>query len=173
MVLRQARRRQSGGRNEGGTRMTDEFIEPNRLIFPGLAKLYQQFSPYSYAFMRFSAGAVMVPHGVQKVMFASADAYAKNIATHGMPMPLVLAYLTFFTELVGAICLAVGLFTRVAAVAMFIEMTVIITIFNWEFGYFWTNRGVEYALLWWLLCLAIFFRGGGKYSLDHLLGKEI
>jgi putative oxidoreductase len=153
--------------------MNEDVAEPDRLIFPGLAKLYQRFSPYSYAFMRFAAGAVMVPHGVQKFMFASTETYAKNIAAHGMPMPMLLANLTFFTELVGAICLAVGLFTRVAAVAMLIEMTVIITVFNWEYGYFWTNRGVEYALLWWLLCLAIFFRGGGKYSLDRLIGKEI
>jgi putative oxidoreductase len=153
--------------------MSEDIIDARRLIFPGLAKLYQPFSPYSYAFMRFSTGAVLVPHGVQKFMFASADAYAKNIASHGIPMPLSLAYLTFFTELVGATCLAVGLFTRVAAAAILIEMTVIITVFNWEYGYFWTNRGIEYALLWWLLCFAIFFRGGGKYSLDHLIGKEI
>ncbi len=51
-------------------------------------------------------------------------------------------------------------------------MTVIITVFQWKFGYFWTSRGYEYALLWWLLCIAIFFRGGGRYSLDHVIGKE-
>jgi len=28
-------------------------------------------------------------------------------------------------------------------------------------------------LLWLLLCTAIFFRGGGRYSVDHLIGKEI
>jgi putative oxidoreductase len=27
-------------------------------------------------------------------------------------------------------------------------------------------------LLWWLLCLAIFFRGGGRYAFDRLIGKE-
>ena len=74
---------------------------------------------------------------------------------------------------VAAICLAIGLFTRVAAVMIWIEMAVIITVFNWQFGYFWTNRGVEYALLWLLLCTAIFFRGGGRYSVDHLIGKEL
>jgi putative oxidoreductase len=26
--------------------------------------------------------------------------------------------------------------------------------------------------LWWLLCLAIFFRGGGRYAVDRLIGKE-
>ena len=35
-----------------------------------------------------------------------------------------------------------------------------------------TVRGYEYALLWWLLCLAIFFRGGGRYAVDRLIGKE-
>jgi putative oxidoreductase len=51
-------------------------------------------------------------------------------------------------------------------------MTVIIIIFQSEFGYFWTNRGYEYALLWWLLCIGIFFRGGERCSLDRLIGKE-
>jgi putative oxidoreductase len=46
---------------------TDTGIEPGRLIFPGLAGFYQRFSQYAYAFMRFSTGAVLVPHGAQKV----------------------------------------------------------------------------------------------------------
>ena len=75
-------------------------------------------------------------------------------------------------ELAAAACLALGLFTRIAALMIWIEMSVIITVFQWQNGYFWTNRGIEYALLWWLLCLAIFFRGGGRYSLDRLVGKE-
>jgi putative oxidoreductase len=70
------------------------------------------------------------------------------------------------------VCLALGLFTRLAALIIWIQMAVIVTKFQWQYGYFWTNRGIEFALLWLLLCTAIFFRGGGKYSLDHLLGKE-
>ncbi|HXP30941.1 MAG TPA: DoxX family protein [Stellaceae bacterium] len=153
--------------------MTDATIDPKRLVFSGLARLYQSFSPYSYSFMRFAAGAVLVPHGIQKVFFGSSGFYADFIAKAGLPFPLALAYLTFFTESVGAICLAIGLCTRLAALMIWIEMTVIILVFNWRFGYFWTNRGVEYALLWWLLCVAIFFRGGGRFSVDRLLGKEL
>ena len=51
-------------------------------------------------------------------------------------------------------------------------MSIIIIWFRWHFGYFWTSKGYEYALLWWLLFLAIFFRGGGRYSVDRLIGKE-
>jgi putative oxidoreductase len=122
--------------------------------------------------MRFCTGAVLVPHGAQKVFYVPVTQFAGNIAAQGFPAPVLLSYLTYFTELVAAACLALGLFTRVAAFMIWIEMAVIITNFNWKFGYFWTNRGIEYALLLWLLCTAIFFRGGGRYSLDRLIGKE-
>ncbi|HUI96385.1 MAG TPA: DoxX family protein, partial [Xanthobacteraceae bacterium] len=129
--------------------------------------------PYAYDFMRFATGAVLAPHGINKVLNQPISRYVETIGAKGLPFAELLAYLTFFTELVAAVCLAIGLFTRVAAVMIWIEMAVIITVFNWQFGYFWTNRGVEYALLWLLLCTAIFFRGGGRYSVDHLIGKEI
>ena len=153
--------------------MTDATVDKRRLVFPGLARLYQSLSPYSYSFMRFAAGAVLVPHGIQKVFFGSIDFYGDFIGKAGLPLPTALAYLTFFTELVVAICLGIGLFTRLAALMIWIEMSVIMLVFIGHNGYFWTNRGIEYALLWWLLCLAIFFRGGGRCSVDRLLGKEL
>jgi putative oxidoreductase len=171
-VFEQTAKSRAIERIAGGTSTMDTGVDPKRLIFPGLAGIYQCFSPYSYAFMRFSTGAVLVPHGVQKVFYLTVDRYADLISSHGVPMARPLAYLMFFTELVAASCLALGLFTRVAAAMIWVEMLVIITVFQWEFGYFWTNRGYEYALLWLLLCTAIFFRGGGRYSLDHLIGKE-
>jgi len=152
---------------------TDADINSNRLIVPGLAGLYEKGSPYAYAFMRFATGAVLVPHGIQKILYQPMEKFAPNIAGKGLPFPELLGYLTYFTESVVAICLAIGLFTRVAAVMIWIEMAVIITVFQWQFGYFWTARGYEYALLWLLLCTAIFFRGGGRYSVDHLIGREI
>jgi putative oxidoreductase len=40
-------------------------------------------------------------------------------------------------------------------------------------GYLWTARGYEYPLLWGLLFLAIAIRGGGPYSVDRLIGREV
>jgi putative oxidoreductase len=148
-------------------------IEPQRLVIPGLAVLYEAGASYAYAFMRFATGAVLAPHGVQKLLYASVGQFAQNISGKGLPFPEALAYLTFITESAAAICLAIGLFTRVAAAMIWIEMAVIITVYLWPNGYFWTNRGFEYALLWLLLCTAIVFRGGGRYSVDHLIGREI
>jgi uncharacterized membrane protein YphA (DoxX/SURF4 family) len=40
-------------------------------------------------------------------------------------------------------------------------------------GFFWHKGGFEYPLMWLVLCLVIFFRGGGPYSLDRRIGKEL
>jgi putative oxidoreductase len=143
-----------------------------RLVFPALAGLYERLSPYSYALMRFATGAILVPHGVQKIFNTPIAKFAPNIAAKGLPLPELLAYVTYFAESAAAACLAIGLFTRVAAAIIGIEMLVIVFLFQWQFGYFWTNRGYEYALLWALLCIAIFFKGGGRYSIDRLIGRE-
>jgi putative oxidoreductase len=143
-----------------------------KLIFPGLAGFYQRFAPYSYALMRFAAGAILVPHGVQKILNTPIAKFAPNIAAKGLPFAEGLAYLTYFAESVAAACLAIGLFTRIAAAIVGIEMLVIVFLFQWQFGYFWTARGYEFALLWVLLCIAIFFKGGGRYSIDRIIGKE-
>jgi putative oxidoreductase len=148
-------------------------IDSKRLIFPGLARFYELGAPYAYSFMRFATGAVLVPHGVQKVLHSPISRYTEIIGGKGVPFPELFAYLVYFTESVAAICLAIGLLTRVAATMIWIEMLVIIVVFQWQFGYFWTNRGYEYALLWLLLCTALIFRGGGRYSVDHWIGKEI
>lgn len=143
-----------------------------KLVVPALDGLYQTFSPYSYAFMRFVTGAVLVPHGVTKILNTPIEKFAPNIAAKGLPFPELLAYLTYFAESVAAACLAIGLFTRIAAAIVGIEMAVIVVLFQWQFGYFWTVRGYEYALLWLLLCIAIFFKGGCRYSVDHMIGWE-
>ena len=40
-----------------------------------------------------------------------------------------------------------------------------------KFG--WTDRGYEYPLFWGLVMLAIALRGGGPYSLDRKIGREL
>jgi putative oxidoreductase len=40
-------------------------------------------------------------------------------------------------------------------------------------GFGWGNRGYEYPLFWGLIMFAIALRGGGPYSLDRRIGKEL
>ncbi len=77
--------------------MSDEFVDPKRLVFPGLARLYRSGSTYAYAFMRFCTGAVLVPHGVEKLMHLAAR-HRVGSCQHGLPFPELLAWLTVLTE---------------------------------------------------------------------------
>ncbi|MGE0565328.1 MAG: DoxX family protein [Pseudolabrys sp.] len=147
-------------------------IDRKKLIVPGMAGIYEAFAPYSYAFMRFAAGAILVPHGWQKLIVGTAPATAKGMAAKGFPAPELLAYVVGGLELFGAAFLAIGFMTRFWAAALWIQMAVIIIWFTGPNGYFWNKLGYEFSLLWLLLFTAIFFRGGGRYSVDHHLRKE-
>ncbi len=40
-------------------------------------------------------------------------------------------------------------------------------------GFYWNNLGFEYPLFWALVVLHFLVRGGGRFSLDRLIGREI
>jgi putative oxidoreductase len=77
------------------------------------------------------------------------------------------------TQLVAGPLLALGLFTRLAAVPIVIFLLVA-NVERWRVGgYFWNKTGLEYTLMWTLAALYFLVRGGGELSLDHLLiGRE-
>jgi hypothetical protein len=70
-----------------------------KLIFPGLAGFYERFAPYSYTLIRFATGAILVPHGVQKILNTPIAKFAPNIAAKGLPFAEALAYLTYFCRI--------------------------------------------------------------------------
>ncbi|MDE1931435.1 MAG: hypothetical protein KGI43_07725, partial [Alphaproteobacteria bacterium] len=83
---------------ERGFAMTQGIVDRSRLIFPSLAGLYETFSPASYSFMRFAAGAVLLPHGIQKTMNGSWNTLALYIdKVLGVPYPMGRAYAAVFT----------------------------------------------------------------------------
>ena len=45
--------------------------------------------------------------------------------------------------------------------------------FNWRLGYFWTSRGLEMPLLLLVISAVILIRGGGEYSVDRRIGREV
>jgi putative oxidoreductase len=75
-------------------------------------------------------------------------------------------------EFGSGLALILGLFTRFFAAAAALEMLVITALY-WSNGFAWLHRGYEYVLLWGLVCFAIALRGGGPYSLDRKLGREL
>jgi putative oxidoreductase len=150
-------------------------IDKKRLIWPGLAALYEIVAPYSYALIRFAAGGIIIYHGYAKLILGFAPVVAKNILTPmGFPIPEILAYWLGILELFGGAALALGLFTRPIAFLLIIEFVIITFGWNIRFGYFFSAQGggYEFPLLLLLIYVAIFFRGGGRLSVDRAIGKE-
>jgi putative oxidoreductase len=145
--------------------------ERNRLFVPAAAPFHAALAPFGYALIRVSLGLILMPHGYAKLFLSDAVPTSRNFVHFGWGHPLVWAYAIGALEFFGGLMLALGLFTRVIAAAFVIEMAVIsfaVLFPNWS----WGHHGMEYALLMGLVALGIFFQGGGRYSLDHLIGRE-
>jgi len=163
------RKARPGGRAMANT--SDVNIDRKALLLPAAAPLYETLAPFAYTLIRVALGLILVPHGFAKLFQGDAVAASRNFVNFGWAYPLAWAYFIGALEFFGGLMLAVGLFTRVVALAFVIEMAVIsfgVLYPNWS----WGKRGMEYALFMGVVALAIFLRGGGRYSLDRLIGRE-
>ncbi len=142
-----------------------------RLFVPAAAPFYEIFAPLAYPLIRAALGLILIPHGYAKLFGNDAVAASRNFVGFGWAYPLAWAYFIGAVEFFGGILMTLGLFTRIVAAAFVIEMSVIcfaVLYPNWS----WGRRGMEYALFMGIVALAIFFRGGGRWSLDRLIGRE-
>jgi putative oxidoreductase len=151
--------------------MAQEQTEP-KLFLPFLQPFYDTVVPLSWLFVRLAVGWNLLVHGYNKIMIGPTDAFLKGFADLGFTPPAFWFWFSTAVETLAGISLILGLFTRFFAAAAAIEM-LIITITYWSNGFGWLHRGYEYTLLWGLLCFAIALRGGGPYSLDRKLGREL
>ena len=118
---------------------------------------------------------MLLVHGIIKLTTSSIAAFATgSMARRGIEPSIPAAYAVFFLETVGAICIILGLFTRMFALMVGIQFLVIVFVGHWPqgFGWSWPGGGWEYPLFWGLIILAIGLRGGGPYSLDRKFGRE-
>jgi putative oxidoreductase len=153
--------------------MTDRAGEP-KLIFPGLAGFYAAVSDLWYPMIRVAIGAILFMHGYAKVANFGVARVAANFGNnYGLPMPTLLAYAAIFLETVGCICIIIGLFTRFFAAALAIELLIAMFAAHWVKGFSVGAGGYEYVLFLGIVMFAIALRGGGPYSVDRLIGKEL
>jgi putative oxidoreductase len=149
--------------------MADTQAEPKPLL-PQLKPFYDFAVPLAWPVIRVACGWNLAVHGWGKVS-RGPQAFVKAFADSGYDS-IVWVWCALGIEFVGGIALILGLFTRFFAAAAAIELA-LITLIYWKTGFSWLNRGYEYTLLWGFVCFAIALRGGGPYSLDRVIGKEL
>jgi len=146
-----------------------------KLLVPQLQPFYRWVEPLSWALIRITAGLMLIPHGWPKLMMGVTATANMALVKRGIEPAMLVAYIVWINETLGAICIILGLFTRFFAASIAIEMAVITFLVFFPHGYGFTRPGGgwEYPLLWGLIFFAIALRGGGPYSLDRKIGWEL
>lgn len=145
----------------------------SRLHFPGLAAFYIWAEPIVYALLRLTIGIVIFVHGYGKVMGPGPAGVTGMFTRMAFPAPGAMAYVAIFLETIGTLCVAIGLFTRFFSAALAVEMLVILITAHWAKGFSVGQGGYEYVLLLGMVYFYIALRGGGRYSVDAKIGKEL
>ena len=133
------------------------------------------------ALLRFVLGVIFFAHGAQLLLgWFGGYGYAATIGffIQKMGIPAPLAFLAIISQFFGGLALIVGLFARLAALGIALDMLVAIYTVHLPFGFFmnWSGaqkgEGFEYHLLATAIALAIVVKGAGAWSADHVLSRS-
>ena len=155
--------------------MSTETEQNVKAIIPPLNALARFFEPATDPLLRATAGLLLMPHGAQKLfgLFGGygVEATGQFFASK-LGLPASFALLAGVIEFFGGLFLALGLATRAVAILIFGVMAVAVVLVHVPQGFFWSAGGYEYPLLWGIVALVYAIRGGGRYSVDALIGYE-
>lgn len=144
-----------------------------KLLVPGLAGFYETMLPIALTVLRIVVGIMFLMHVSGKFRVGAGAVAANIFAKNGVEPALLWAYVVMFLESVGGACLIIGLFTRFFAAALAIEMLVALFAVHLPKGYAAGAGGFEYVLMIGVVCFAIAIAGGGPYSVDRAIGREL
>ena len=143
-----------------------------QLFVPALGRVYAAVAPVTEPLIRLMAGGSLAFHGVQ-ILFGNMEGAARFFESVGFEHGLFWAWVVGIMELVCGLGLALGLLTRLMAAPIIVFLIVAIVTYHLDYGYNWESRGIEYPLFWALVVFHFLIRGGGAWSLDRLIGREL
>jgi putative oxidoreductase len=141
----------------------------------GLSSIASQLAGFAPLVARVIVGVIMVAHGLQKLSGGPANFGERALANLGVPLPVFMAYVVTFTELIGGILLIVGLLSRLAALALTIDLVVAFLLVKTNVGLIapaGSGAGAELDLSLIAGFLVVLLAGPGRLSLDQALGLE-
>ncbi len=124
--------------------------------------------------VRLIVGTIMAAHGWQKLVGGPAN-FGQFLAELGVPLPILMGFVVTFVELVGGILLIVGLFSRLAALLLTINLAVAILLVKVNVGLIappQAGAGAELDLALIAGFVVILLAGPGGLSLDHAFGLD-
>jgi len=143
-------------------------------------KLLHTPDDHTLTLLRVGLGVVFFAHGAQKMLgWFGGNGYPPtvNYFAH-MGIPEALAVFAIFAEFFGGIGLFFGLFSRIAAFGLAVEMLVAVYLVHFANGFFmnWSGaqrgEGFEFHILALCMLFTVMVRGAGAWSLDHLIDRN-
>lgn len=141
-------------------------------VFRALGRYYGTTSDIAYVIVRVTVGLMLLPHGWAKVGGGIAGVSAYFARIHLEPA-ILFTVIAMFNETIGGILIAIGLFTRPVAALIIIEFLTLLFVVHVPRGYGVALNGAEFPLMWLLILIAVLLRGGGPYSVDRMIGREL
>lgn len=149
-----------------------KLVSETRFFIPALASVYSKLDGVANALVRIAVGGFMLPHGISRIANGGIQGTAQFMSKSGLEPAYALAVYITALEVVGGLLLVIGFLTRPVAALVVGFMAVAAMIHLQTFGYFWTKTGGEVPMFWGLMALVVLIKGGGKYSVDNVLGRE-
>ena len=131
-----------------------------------------QYRNLSLFFVRLGVGLVFLVHGVGKLLNIGPTAmgisgFTGFLTSLGVPAPSVAAVIVALVETAGGLLILLGLWTRVAALLLAVNMLVAILLVHIGKGFSVAAGGYEFALVLLLSCVALMLGGsGGKWAVE-------
>jgi len=129
-----------------------------------MLRFLDRLQPLALLALRIVLGIIMIAHGYPKVSGGLSE-HVLHVSNLGLPGWL--AYCSAAAEFFGGILLLVGLFTRIAALAILINMSVAIWKVHWKNGLL-GNGGYQFPLALAAIAFALIFLGAGPIALDSI-----
>jgi putative oxidoreductase len=145
-----------------------------------LHELIDTSNEYPLALARIAFGLVFFVHGAQKMLgWFGGSGFSGTMGDFAkMRMPAAAALFAIFVEFFGSLSLVFGVLSRLAALAIIIEMIGAVLTVHMRNGFFmnWMGRqngeGFEYHILAVILAFLILVHGAGAISIDHLVSAR-
>src|SRR6266404_7308016 len=125
-------------------------------------------------FMRVYVGLMFVPHFASHILGGSYQfkIYTLYFQSLGIPMAAMQVALAGSIELISAIGLTLGLFTRPVALlaSVYLLMSMLLG-GHFHIGYVWAlpEGGYEFGVFWAVMVAVFAVLGGGRYSIDNAI----
>jgi len=139
-----------------------------------LRKLTSTTSSWATVPLRLALGISFIGHGAQKVLGSFGGPGFPKFTSFPAPFPFMRPASVWmgaaaFAELIGGVLVLLGLFTRLGA---FLIVCVMVTVIGLQWPKFFAPEGMELAVAFLGIALALLIMGGGQASVDRMIAAN-